>query len=133
MYTTTKKIKDEFSVRPGTFKSNSNGSYDYYFDIEQTTRAVEQTKDEETIFKAYRINIEETLTVSSLKKATIKYLWTIEDENELQNNAQRGALKLFATDKENTEAQTKYATFLNELNALKTQVENDYKENITLL
>ena len=73
------------------------------------------------------------MTVSSLKKATIKYLWTIEDENELQNNAQRGALKLFATDKENTEAQTKYATFLNELNALKTQVENDYKENITLL
>lgn len=133
MYTTTKKIKDEFSVRPGTFKRNSNGSYDYYFDIEQTTRVDEQTKDEGTIFKAYRINIEETLTVSSLKRATIKYLWTIEDENELQNNAQRGALKLFATDKENTEAQTKYVTFLNELNALKTQVENDYKENITLL
>jgi hypothetical protein len=133
MYTTTKKIKDEFSVRPGTFKSNSNGSYDYYFDIEQTTRTDEQTKDEETIFKAYRVNIGETLTISNLKKNAIKYLWTIEDENELQNNAQRGSLKLFATDKENTEAQTKYATFLNELNTLKTQVENDYKNNINLL
>lgn len=128
MYTTTKKIKDEFSVRPQTFKRNSNGSYMYCFDIEEYTRHDDITNIDNIVYKAYMINISGTLSTINIKKTAIDYLWGIDNENELQNNAQRGAMGLYATKEENEKAIQKYKDFLNEMSLLKDRIDNDYKK-----
>jgi hypothetical protein len=128
MYTTTKKIKDEFSVRPQTFKRNSNGSYMYCFDIEEYTRHDDITNTDTLMYKAYIVYITETLTAANIKKTAIDYLWGIDNENELQNNAQRGTMGLYATKEENDNAIQRYKDFLNEVSLLKVQIDNDFND-----
>ncbi|MBQ9253219.1 MAG: hypothetical protein IJ180_00425 [Bacteroidales bacterium] len=125
-YTTSKAEKSEFSVRPQTLHKDTDGKTVYCLDIEEAEKEDEEG-NKYKCFLAYVIIVPETATNSNVVKHAIKTLWSIEDENELQNNFVAGENKLFPTTAENNEAKARYKTFLSEVIALKEQVRNDLK------
>lgn len=114
-------MKSSSDIRPSTFEKVGDGSWFYNYNVTKVVETSKESEQEQAVYYYDQVRVFGLPSDNILKEAVIRERYTAGEEANLINNCRRYDLKL-TTD---VSMKTKYIEFLNEVDVLKRQVDDD--------